>query len=214
MLELDDIFVAYFETRKNKRKSRDQVEFEVHWEMNCMCLYQDIIDRNLHPTAYTFVTLKPQPREIFASCFRYRILHHLLHMRLNELIENKLSDRTFNNRKGMGPITCWERIIEDIYDVSKGFTHDVWIVKLDIKGCFPNMNQDIAYKLLEDIIINEYRGDDKEDLTYILQKCIYSYPALHCEKRGDITNWSILDPEKSQFNKPPGIGAAPGHLIW
>ena len=200
--------------RKNKRRSSDAVQFELHWEANCVNLYNDIINHNLYPTAYAFIVEQPKYRGIFASDFSTRILHHYIDIRLRPLIEKRLTTHTYNNRKGYGQVACQNAVITDIYDVSKGFTKDAWIIKLDIKGCFPNIIQDIAYKQLEDVILNDYDGYDKDELLYILNICIYSYPTLHCDKRSSREKWQYISIDKSLFCKPLGVGAAIGHLIW
>lgn len=215
MIRFEDVITAYLTARKNKIKSPDQVEFELHWQQYCHEIWRDIEERRFRPTAYTFVTKKPRPREVFASDMKTRVLHHYLDIRLRPLLEARMGEHTFNNRKGMGQTACQSAVATDIYDVSKGFTRDCWIVKLDIKGCFPNISQDIAYQQLEEVIINEYIGEDKDELLYILRVCIYSYPTLHCYRKGQMQDWTDYIPdEKSIFKKPLGVGAAIGHLIW
>lgn len=214
MIKLDDIIEAYLCARTNKRKSPDQVEFEIHWERNCVRLYEDIINHTLRPTAYTFVCQKPKPREVFASDMSTRILHHYLDIRLRPLLEKRLSPHTFNNRVGMGQDACQNAVISDIYEVSEGYTQDCYITKIDIQGCFPNISQDIAHKQLEEIVLNDYVGADKDELIYILQVCIFSYPTEHCYRKSSLDKWKYIVPSKSLFTKPRGTGAAIGHLIW
>ena len=214
MIYLDDIINAYFRARKNKRKSPDQVKFEMHWEKNCVQIYDNIINRTLNPTAYTFICDKPRPREVFASDMSTRILHHYLDIRLRPIFEKRLSPHTFNNRVGKGQEACQNAVIQDIYKLSCGFTKHCFITKLDIEGCFPNIVQNIAYKQIEDIIISDYYGYDKSELLYILKVCIFSNPTLHCYRKSPLSKWNLIDPNKSLFNKPLGIGAAIGHLIW
>lgn len=214
MITIDNIVEAYMTARENKRRSADQVEFELHWEANCMALYDDIVNRCVRPTAYTFITDYPRPREVFASDMSTRILHHYLDLRLRPLLEQRMGGHTWNNRRGMGQMACQNAVISDIYNVTKGFTEDAWIVKVDMSGCFPNINQDVAYRQLEEVIVSDYHGEDKDELLYILQVCIYSYPTHHCYRKSPIWKWSKIPPHKSLFTKQDGIGAAIGHLIW
>lgn len=213
-MKLEDILEEYFSARSNKRKSPDQVEFELHWEANCVKLCEDVNNRQVRPTAYTFVVDHPKPREVFASDMSTRVLHHYLDMRLRPLLEARMSAHTFNNRIGMGTNACQNAVISDIYDVTNGFTKDAWIIKLDMSGCFPNINQGIAYKQLEEVVLSDYDGDDKDDVIYILQVCIFSYPTNHCHRKGGLDRWNVIPREKSLFSKPDGIGGAIGHLIW
>lgn len=214
VVDLIDIIQAYKRARHNKRRSSDQVEFELHWETLCLKLYNDIVNHTLRPTAYTFITDYPKAREVFASDMSTRILHHYLDMRMRPLLEARMSDHTFNNRIGMGQNACQNAVISDIYEVSNGFTEDAWIVKLDMSGCFPNIRQDIAYRQLEEVILSDYFGYDKDELIYILSVCVFSYPTYHCYRKSPRDKWSKVPGEKSLFTKPLGVGAAIGHLIW
>ena len=214
MLLLSDIIESYFLARKNSVKSPDQVEFELHWEGNCVKLCDAINNRTYQPTAYSFIVTDPKPREIFASDFSTRILHHYLHERLVPMLDKRLSKHTFNNRKGMGTSACQDAVISDMYEVSNGYTEDAWIIKLDIHGCFPNIIQDIAFRQLEAVIKEDYHGKDKADMLYILRTCVFSYPTLHAKYIGDRDLRKLIEPEKSITTKPLGVGAAIGHLIW
>ena len=77
-----------------------------------------------------------------------RIIHHYIDIRLRPLIENRLTNRTFNNRKGFGQVAAVNQLISDIYEVTEGFTKDAWIIKTDIQGYFPNAVQQIVYDQL------------------------------------------------------------------
>ena len=211
---LQDIIASYRLARQGSVKSPDQVEYELHWEGNCIKLCEAINSRTYQPTAYSFIVTYPKPREIFASDFSTRVLHHYLHERLVPLLENRLSKHTFNNRKGMGTSACQNAVISDMYEVSNGYTEDAWIIKMDLSGCFPNINQDIAFKQLEEVIKEDYYGRDKDDMLYILRTCVFSYPTMHAKYIGDIELRKLISPEKSITTKPLGIGAAIGHLIW
>lgn len=214
MITIGDIIDAYMAARKNKRRSADQVEFELHWQKNCADIFDAINSRSFKPTAYTFVTDYPKPREVFASDMGTRVLHHYLDLRLRPLLEKRMGPHTWNNRVGMGQAACQSALAADIFEVSEGFTRGAWIIKVDMSGCFPNISQDIAYKQLEQVIVEDYHGRDKDELLYMLRVCVFSYPARHCYRKSPISKWEKVAPHKSLFNKPDGIGAAIGHLIW
>lgn len=214
MFLLTDLIKVYKECRKNKRKSPTQVEFELHWERGILDIYNQINDRTFQPTSYTFIVKYPKPREIVAAYMPTMILHHYLDWRIRPLMEARMSNHTYNNRRGMGLKACQNAVISDIYQKSKGFTTDVWIVKLDLQGCFPNIDQNIAFKQLEELILNDYQGYDKDELLYILRVCVFSYPTLHCTTLSTPEERALIQPEKSLFHKPLGIGATLGQLLW
>ena len=214
MIDIEDLIEAYMVARKNKRRSADQVEFELHWESRLWQLYQRIVSRSVQPTAYTFIVENPKPREVFASDMETRILHHYIDIRLRPIFEKRLSPHTFNNREGMGQNAIQNAVISDIYEMSRGYTCDAWIIKLDIRGCFPNIKQDVAYRQLEELVLEDYAGNDRDELLYMLQLCVYSYPTEHCYRKSPYSKWSLIPDEKSLFCKEPGTGAAIGHLLW
>jgi len=214
MVTLDDIYAAYLNARSNKRRSDDCIEFEIHLERNIVRLCDAINCKTFEPTAYTFVTSRPKPREVFAADFATRVVHHYIDMRLRPLIEDGLTSRTYNNRVGYGSVECINTFISDIYEVTEGYTRQAWIFSADLSGYFPNASQHRAYDQLTDLINRRYLGDDKEDLLYMVERTIFSYPQLNCFRKSPIWMWEDIPNEKSLFRKPPGIGAAIGHLIW
>lgn len=214
MMKVNYIIDAYITGRNNNRKSSDQVEFELHWQAECLRVYHDILNKSLRPTAYTFVADNPRPREIFASSMSVRVLHYYLNIRLRPLLEARMSRNSFNNRVGMGTSACQNAVISDIYEMSRGFTEDCYIIKVDIAGCFPNIVQDIAYNQLREVIESDYHGPDKDELLYALQVCIFAYPTKHCHRKSPLYKWKDIAPEKSLFTKPDGIGASIGQLVW
>ena len=214
MITLESLYVAMLRTRKNKRSSADSVEFELHWEWNLLKIKDDIDNHTFRPTAYTFIRRYPRPREVFACCFALRLLHHYLDIRMRPLIEYELTDRTYNNREGYGQYAAVDKVIEDMYDVSCGYTRSAYYIQMDLQGYFPNASQDYAFSILEDLMKRRYNGDDFDELHYILQVSIFSYPTWHCTRRTPIWQWVDIPKGKSLFEKPPGIGGVIGHLIW
>ncbi len=214
MITLEDLYTAMLRTRKNKRNSADSVEFELHWERNLCQIKRDIDNHTFRPTAYTFIRRYPKPREVFACCFALRLLHHYLDIRMRPLIEMELTTRTYNNREGYGQYAAVNKVIEDMYDVSHGYTRDAYYIQLDLQGYFPNARQDYAFSLLEELMLRRYHGADLDEMHYILQVSIFSYPTWHCTRRTPIWQWVDIPKGKSLFEKPPGIGGAIGHLIW
>lgn len=214
MVTMENLIDAYYATRQNKRRSADSVQFELHWQRNLVDLLEAINTRTLQPTAYTFITRKPKPREVFACDMATRIVHHYIDLRLRPIIEEELTVRTFNNRIGYGQVVAVNTLISDIYDVSKGFTKDAWIIKLDLAGYFPSADQEIVYQQLVNLALSKYSGEDKDDLCFMIQRAVFSYPQLHCYRKSPKWKWSLIPKEKSLFFNPLGIGGAIGHLIW
>ena len=76
---IEDIFKAYFDARRGKRNSVNQLRFEMNLEENLVALYREVADRRYQVgRSICFMVTYPVKREVFAADFRDRIVHHLL----------------------------------------------------------------------------------------------------------------------------------------
>ncbi|MDR0423255.1 MAG: hypothetical protein LBH46_01555 [Rickettsiales bacterium] len=75
-----DLFQAYYDARKNKRNTLNQLSFEFSLEENLFKLYQDLLEGTytIGQSIY-FIQNVPVKREVFAANFRDRIVHHLIY---------------------------------------------------------------------------------------------------------------------------------------
>lgn len=209
------------EVRRNKRYGKDSSDFERNWAPLLVRMMRQITDKTLRiDHNYAFLTSTPKWREIFATSFEGRIADHLLCDTLAPYIARELHERTFNNRKGMGSQAAINQVIEDICEVSNGYTEPCRIIKWDLKGFFPNAKCDIIERYFCDII-DKYKDDitarfDKDIpslLKWLTMICVHCYPAKHCELRTPKQLWDLHIPDdKSLFSKPDGIGTPIGRL--
>lgn len=194
----------------------DSLEFEIHREWRERELTDVINARELLVSTYTFIARQPQPREVFACDQDTRTSDHLIDLRLRPLLERRMTARTFNNRVGYGPDAAINQVISDIYEVSRGFTRDAWIIKYDLTGYFPNADRQRAYDMLREVVEQDFKGtaEQRDDLLYLIRQAVLSDPTARCERRSPLKDWGAIPAHKSLFNKPPGIGGAIGRLIW
>ena len=80
-ISLEDVFSAYFQCRKNKRNKLECLEYDLDYEIHLIKLWEDIKKGvyQIKPLS-VFIVDKPVKREIFASSFQDRIVHHLIVM--------------------------------------------------------------------------------------------------------------------------------------
>lgn len=213
-MTLEDAYEAYMACRSNKRRSHDSVMYGMHCERDLMRLVRAVNDRDLTPSFFCFIVRKPRPREVFASDYDTRIAHHHIDMRLRPLLERRMTGRSFNNRIGMGTDAAVNRFIEDICEVTEGFSREAWVIEADLKGYFPNASQDIVYSQLAEVVLEDYTGDDRDELLYLLMRCVFAYPAGRCARLSPAHEWQDYPADKSVFSKPDGIGAMIGGLLW
>lgn len=210
-----------FDTRRNKRYGRDSMAFEINWPPLLVRLMRELMQRTfriLHN--YTFLTSIPKWREIFATEFAGRIIDHILCDTLKPWIERTLHPRTFNNREGMGSQAAINQVIEDICEVSNGYTETTWIIKWDLQGFFPNAVCDYMESCFirvidrfHDEIADKYGAFMPSFLKWLAMIAIHCCPAKHYERRTPKYLWDKhIKPEKSILNKPDGIGVPIGRM--
>lgn len=215
MVKIEDLYKVYLRARSNKRRSKDSVKFEQNFETRLIDLCESLNNSTFTADSnYAFVVFSPKPREIFATEMKNRIVHHYMDWRLRPIYEKVLSERSFNNRKGLGLHKAIDTYRNDIIEFTDNFTRDAWCVHLDLKGYFPNADVEIALKQQLDLIDRYYEGEDKEDLKFMMSTCMRADPARHCEVFVPRSSWDAIAPEKSLFNKPTGTGGAIGFLCW
>ncbi len=207
----------YFETRRNKRYGRDSMSYEMRWVSNLVRELRAREDKTLRVRHnYAFLTSIPRWREIMATEFTGRIMDHEICRVAIPQAEKVLSPCTFNNREGKGAQAAINALIETITKVTKCDTEPCRIIKLDLKGYFPNARWDVAERELGKVL--DLADLDPETIAYLKWLTMLSVngnPAAHCERRTPTWLWTKhIDPDKSLFMKPAGIGAAIGRLIW
>lgn len=212
---------VYYETRKNKRYGVDQMAFESDLVCQLMRFMKDIycytfrIDHN-----YAFLTSIPKWREIFATFYQGRMADHMICDPLKPYIEMELSDRTYNNREGKGSQAAINQVLEDICEVTEGYSKPARIIKFDISGCFPSAQWDNMEKCFVDIIDKyeqeikaEYVAEYPDMLRWLSMINMQSNPANHCVLRTPKHLWhENIEARKSQFTKDEGVGAPIGRL--
>jgi RNA-directed DNA polymerase len=214
MVELDNIFAAYYDCRKNKRNTANALQFEVEFERKCIELWKSVNDRTYHPVkSIAFIVTKPMRREIFAADFSDRVLHHLIDLKLRPLLEKEFIDKTFNNRKGKGTAYGVKCLYDDIKAVSENHTKDCWIAKLDMRGFFMSISKSILIRKICQFIDERYEGSDKEDLKWLVTVIIGDHPEKHCVLKSPPEMWRKLDRNKSLFWVDPDRGIPIGNLI-
>ena len=78
-IDLQDLFEAYFECRKNKRSTINALAFEIDYENSLVKLCNEINSGTYKVgRSIAFIIDKPVKREIFAADFQDRIVHHLI----------------------------------------------------------------------------------------------------------------------------------------
>lgn len=221
------IFQAYYEARKNKRHTHNQLLFEIEYESKLLALCSEIKNGTYKVgKSIAFIVEEPVKREIFAADFRDRIVHHLLFMYIDPIVESAFIEDSYSCRKGKGTFFGIQKAYENLSKVSHHFTRSAYILKLDIQGYFMSINKDILLKKLYTMISpqqyiesrrhagNDHLGEslDYDAMFALLELVIKNDPTHNCFIKGSRADWRGLPESKSLFKASLNCGLPIGNL--
>ena len=212
-IDLEEIFEAYFECRKNKRKTANALAFEADYESRLIELWKDVNSGAYQPgKSIAFIVTEPVQREVFAADFRDRIIHHLIIRKLNPLFEAEFIEDSYSCREGKGVLYGVKRAASFIRDCSQNYQKDCYILKMDIQSFFMSIDKVILFDMLETFIVNKYTGQDKALVIDLVRKIVFNCPEKNCHIKGKRSNWDGLPPSKSLFTTGKNKGQPIGNL--
>lgn len=213
MISLEEVFEAYYECRRNKRRPANALLFESDYESNLVKLHHEINTMTYEiGKSITFIVTRPVKREVFAADFRDRIVHHLIARRLEPLFESVFIDDNYNCRKGKGVLYGVKRLREQTRECSENYTRECYIMKNDIQGFFMSIYKPLLWKMLEKFILEKYKGDDIDLLLYLTKKVVLHNPELNCIRRSPLWMWNDVPKNKSLFTNGKDYGLPIGNL--
>ena len=214
MVTTAGLLEAYYDCRKNKRKTASALVYEMDYESRLIALRERINARTYQPgKSICFVVTRPRYREVFAASFEDRIIHHYIALRLEPLFEQVFCPYTYNCRKEKGQLYGINTLKQQIIECSDNYTTDCYIMKLDLSGFFMSIDKQILARLIDRFILDRYAGEDIEDLRYLCRVVIFHQPEKNCERHSPARYWDYLPPNKSLFTNGEGKGIAIGNLF-
>ncbi len=221
---LEDLLQAYYDARRNKRNTINQLKFEMTMEERLVKLHSEIANRTYKiGRSVAFIIEEPVKREVFAASFADRVIHHLFYNYTNELFERSFIDDCYSCRKGKGTSYGIGRLDHHIRSCSQNYTRDAYVLKLDLSGYFMNIDRRILHEKVVDTL-NRYatrknsRGVrfcdalDYDLLRFLTKEIVFHDPLDDCFIRGDMSEWNGLPPDKSLFTSPRDCGLPIGNL--
>lgn len=213
LIDIEDVFEAYFDCRRNKRRTVNALLFESDYERNCVELWREINERTYTiGRSIAFIVTKPKPREVFAADFRDRVVHHLVAKRLEPLFERVFIEDTYNCRRGKGTLYGVRRLAQKVYEVSNGYTADCYIGKFDMLGFFMSIHKPTLNRMLQDFINEMYQGGDKDIIKWLTEAIVTHCPEKNCIRKSPKEMWDMIDDNKSLFKNGDQYGLAIGNL--
>lgn len=222
---LVDLYKAYKDARRHKRRRFYQLEFELDFETELVALRDDIVARKYRPGNSTcFIINDPKQREIFAAEFRDRVVHHLYYNYTYNLFEHTFIADSYSCRKGKGTHYGFKRLRHHILSVSQNYTRRCYVMKIDIMGYFMHIERERLLNITLDSLRKMalrcsdapgMRWCEKLDyslLFFLSRVIIMNNPLDNCIIRGSSVDWKGLPRSKSLFYSADGCGLPIGNL--
>ena len=211
---LTDLFQAYCEARRNKRNTASQLRFELNVETNLIELYHELKERRYKPAPYVcFIVSDSVKREVYASEFRDRVVHHLYYNYVYDCFDKQFIYDSYSCRKGKGTLFGINRLQHHIRSASKNYTQPAYILKLDIQGYFMSINRSLLCQFVKEMIQKVALSEQTKDfVTYLTEVIIYKDPLQGRKIKGNLSDWQDLPPSKCLEYSPKGVGLPIGDL--
>ncbi len=150
IVSLDNLFLAWCNYRKGKRKRRDIQEFEYRLEDNIFQLHKDLAHDLYRPGKYQqFKITDPKARMISKASVRDRLLHQAIYQILYPIFDKTFIFDSYSCRNQKGTHKAFRRLVVMVRHVSKNNTISCWALKMDIRKFFDSVDHKVLLGLLE-----------------------------------------------------------------
>lgn len=150
IISLENLYFAWREFRKGKRKKLDVQEFEYNLKDNILRLYQELKDKTYkHSNYISFYINDPKLRKIHKACVKDRVLHHAIFRILYPIFDKSFIFDSYSCRLGKGTHRAVRRLQEFTRKVSKNNSRNCFVLKCDIRKFFESIDQDILLDLIK-----------------------------------------------------------------
>ncbi len=211
MFPIEELFQAYYDARRNKRSTTSQLRFERNLEDNLVHLYRELCSRRyVVGTSICFIINDSVQREVFAADFRDRVVHHFLYNRLSPFFEKTFIYDSYSCRKGKGTLFGIKRLQHHIRSCSQNGAQKCYVLKLDLKGYFMNVDRGRLYNMIESSLPVDFL--DREFVLWLTKEIVMNEPIVNCRMKGSYNDWDGLPSEKSLFYSEDAKGMPIGNL--
>lgn len=197
-----DIFQAYYDARCNKRNTISQLEFEIDFEHELFQLHEELNTwtYKIWPSI-CFIISDPVKREVFASSFRDRVVHHLVYNYIYDFFDRRFIYDSYSCRLEKWTHYGIRRLDHFLRSCSQNFTKDCYILKLDIQWFFMNIDKKILkQKITEKLTDFQNLSVNKERLLHLIYQIIDYDSTQNYVFRWNKSDYDWLPKEKSLFH--------------
>lgn len=156
-LTIDMVFDAYFNCRKEKRNSINQLRFEADLEHNLVQLYHDLKDGSYKiGRSIAFVATHPKIREVWAADFRDRVVHHIIYNAISGCFYKFFIRDNYACIPGRGTHDGMRRVSGFARSITNEWTQPAYFMKADVANFFNSIDKFILVSLVERHVHEEW----------------------------------------------------------
>src|SRR3989344_900280 len=156
IITLENLFQAWEEFAKGKRKKWDVICFERHLEDNLFDLYADLVKKTYKHGSYkSFFIRDPKVRHIHKAIVRDRVVHHLVSKVLEEIFEPTFYAHSYSCRKEKGTHKAISTFVDISRRASRNNSSTLFVLKCDIKKFFATVDHNVLYLILKQKIVDK-----------------------------------------------------------
>lgn len=142
----ENLYLAYLDARKGKRKKRATLNFETNLGANLEELYFELFENKYRPRPYSqFMVYEPKPRVINAPAFRDLVVQHAIYRVIYPIFNKTFIHTSYACRKGGGTHKASNYTQEQI----RKYSGELYFLKLDIKKFFYSIDRMILRAIFE-----------------------------------------------------------------
>lgn len=203
---LADLIKAYFDCRRNKRNTRAALAFEANLERNLFALRAALLDGSYQPgRSKCFVVTHPKAREVWASGFVDRIVHHLLYNKVATRFHNAFTADSCACIPGRGTLYGAKRLERHVRSLTQNWSQPAHYLKLDLSNFFVSIRKDILWGQLTRRIVEPWWQE-------LAKAILFHDPRRDVTVLSSQTKMALVPEHKRLFSAPHDQGLPIGNL--
>lgn len=205
-ITLEKLMKAYIDCRRRKRNTETALEFEFSMEENIIKLYEELVNETYQISeSICFIVMYPKPREVWAACFRDRIVHHLIYNEISPRFYNRFIKDTYSCIPGRGTTNAVKTLKKYIRAITNNYTETAYYLKADLKNFFVSIDKEILYKEVK-------RYVDEEWILRLVKQIIFHDCKTKVIIKSSKARFNLLPEYKSLWHTPENKGLPIGNL--
>ncbi len=151
IISLKNLFDAWTEFRRDKKRKKDVAEFELGLEDNIFKLHEDLVGgRYKHGGYFPFYIHDPKKRHVHKASVRDRLLHHAVIRVIEPMWDDKFIFDSWSSREYKGTHRAVKRLHKLGLKISGNNSRTLWMLKLDIRKFFYSVDHEILLQILSE----------------------------------------------------------------